>query len=73
MQTLTRKRAGLGLEAKTFIGESGTTYIVFRSPKGGYHAFAEVEAKKAARDCGAAMGHNTRAEWKSLWGAQNSN
>ena len=68
MKTLTGKRAGLGLEAKTFKGNSGTTYIVFRSADGSFHAFAEVEAKEAARDCGAVEGHNTRSEWKSIWG-----
>ncbi len=67
MKILTGKRAGFGLEAKTFSGESGTTYIVFRSAEGSFHVFAEVEAKEAARDCGAAIGHNTRSEWKSIW------
>jgi hypothetical protein len=71
MKRLTPKRAGFGLEAKTFTGKSGRTYIVFRSANGSFHAFAEVEAKEAARDCGAAPGHNTRSEWESRWKAEN--
>ena len=67
MTQLTPKRKGAGLEIKTFVGRSGTTYLVMRTGPGSYHVFAEVEAKKAARDCGAAEGANTRAEWKELW------
>jgi hypothetical protein len=65
----TAKRAGLGLEFKTFNGKSGKSYIVFRTPKGGYHAFAEVDAKEAAIDCFAPKDRNTRAQWKAVWDA----
>ncbi len=44
----TAKRKGVGLEIRTFVGHSGTSYIVFRTGKGSFHVFAEVEAKKAA-------------------------
>lgn len=67
MTMLAGKRASLGLDVKTFSGSSGLTYIVFRTTDGGFHTFVEVEAKEAARDCGAAEGHNTRSEWKSIW------
>lgn len=62
------KRQGLGLEAKTFIGKSGSSYVVFRSPGGSFHVLVETEAKAAARDCGIKSG-NTRQRWKSLWDA----
>jgi hypothetical protein len=68
MKKHTAKRKGLGLETRTFKGKRGDTYIVFRSTKGSYHAFVEVEAKKAAQDCGG-KGANTRARWQSVWNA----
>ncbi len=63
---LTPKRRGVGLETKTFVGNSGTTYLVFRSGSGSFHVLAEVEAKEAARDCGAQEGRNMRSAWKAL-------
>jgi hypothetical protein len=68
MKKLTTKRSGLGLDMKTFVGESGKTYLVFRSTSGSYHVYAEVEAKDAAEDCGG-KGANTRTKWKSVWDA----
>ncbi len=68
MRKYTSKRSGLGLSFKTFIGASGKSYLVFQTPKGAYHVFAETEAKEAARDCGAKSG-NTREQWKSIWDA----
>jgi len=62
------KRDGLGLEFKTFKGQSGKSYLVFRTLKGSYHVFVETEAKEAARDCGAGSG-TSREQWKSLWDA----
>ncbi len=67
---LKRKKKGLGLEAKTFKGEDGSSYLVFRSLDGSYHAFVEVEAKQAARECGATDGPNTRKMWERLWDAR---
>ncbi len=60
------KREGTALAFKTFIG-GGNRYLVFRSLEGSFHVFAEVEAKQAARDCGAAESANTRHMWESLW------
>jgi hypothetical protein len=65
--TLKPKSIGLGLELRTFTGDSGQAYMVMRSREGSYHVFAEVEAKAAARDCGATGDKNTRELWKSLW------
>ncbi len=66
---LTPKRRGVGLETKTFVGNSGATYVVFRT-SGSYHVLTEVDAKEAARDCGARKGGSTRAQWKALWDAK---
>jgi hypothetical protein len=52
---------------RTFTGRSGATYLVFKTGSGSYHVLAEVEAKDAARDCGAEEGSNTRTEWGKLW------
>jgi hypothetical protein len=64
------KREGTGLAFKTFVGSDGTRYLVFRSLDGSFHVFAEVEAKQAARECGAAELANTRQMWESLWEKQ---
>ena len=48
MAQLTTKRKGTGLEMRTRIGQSGCTYLIFRTGPGSYHVFAEVEAKEAA-------------------------
>ncbi len=67
MKKHTAKRDGLALEFKTFKGRSGKSYLVFRTLKGGYHVFAETEAKEAALDCDPASKGNTREQWKALW------
>jgi Arc/MetJ family transcription regulator len=67
---LKEKREGTDLAFKTFIGSNGTRYLVFRSLEGSFHVFTEVEAKQAAKDCGAAEGPNTRQMWESLWSNQ---
>lgn len=61
------KRKGLALQAKTFFGKSGQTYLVFKALRGNYHVFVETEAKKAAVDCGAPSKGHTRQQWKSVW------
>jgi len=66
---LTPKRRGAGLETRTFFGNSGASYLVFRT-SGSYHVLTEVDAKEAARDCGARKGGSTRAQWKALWDAK---
>ena len=60
------KRSGVGLEMRTFKGSEGR-YLVFCTPQGSYHVFKEVEAKQAARDCGAKLESNTREMWREVW------
>jgi len=62
-----RKRQGVGLEMKTFKGNDKQNYLVFRTPKGSYHVFLEVDAKEAATHCAAPRKGNTRQIWKQLW------
>jgi hypothetical protein len=61
------KKHGFGLEMKTFQGKGGESYLVLRTENGGYHVFLEVEAKQAARECGAIKEGNTRQMWGELW------
>ena len=67
----TDKRRGLELGIRSFKGDDGYTYIVFKTPKGSYHAFKELEAKAAAKACGAKCEGvdkpNTRQLWGELW------
>lgn len=65
--TVKKKREGLGLEMKTFEGEDGNTYLVFHTSSGSFHVFMEVEAKEAARQCGAMEEKNTRGMWIDIW------
>jgi hypothetical protein len=65
--TLKRKKHGVNLEMRTFEGNDGVTYLVFRSTGGSYHVFAEVQAKEAARRCGATKGSTPRTLWGELW------
>jgi hypothetical protein len=65
-----KKRIDKALQMKSFEGKDGKTYLVFHAPDGSYHTFVEVEAKQAARNCGAKEGTprpNTRKMWDSLW------
>jgi hypothetical protein len=64
---LKAKRTGFGLSLRSFSGRDGTTYLVFRTKQGSFHVFGEVEAKEAARQCGASVEGNTRAMWQSVW------
>ena len=70
MAELNEKREGTQLGFKTFIASDGTRYMVFRSLEGSFHVFVEVEAKQAARECGAAELANTRQMWEALWAKQ---
>ena len=45
------KRKGVGLQMRSFTGNDGKQYLVFRTPPGAFHVFKEVEAKQAAREC----------------------
>lgn len=61
------KKKGLGLEMKIFESLDGKhSYLVFRTLSGSFHVFVEVEAKKAALECGAERG-NQRQMWQNLW------
>ncbi len=62
-----QKRQGLGLEMRTFKGNAGQNYLVFRTAGGSYHVFLEVDAKEAAEHCGVPRDGNTRQMWKDLW------
>ena len=64
---LKEKREGYELPFKSFVGTDGKRYLVFRTDHGSFHVFAEVEAKQAARECGAEELANTRLMWESLW------
>ncbi len=55
------------MDIRTMRGRDGNTYLVFRTTNGSYHVFVEVEAKEAARQCGAKELSNTRMMWASLW------
>ena len=62
------KRKGVGLEMRTFKAKGkNDRFLVFRTPYGSYHVFKEVEAKQAARDCGANIEANTREMWREVW------
>jgi hypothetical protein len=61
-----KKKSGVGLDMRTFRGQEGR-YLVFRTPAGSFHVFKEVEAKEAARNCGAKVEANTREMWKQVW------
>ncbi len=61
------KKSGLGLEMRTFEGESGKSYLVFWTRDGAFHVFLEVDATEAARDCGARDEGNTRQMWQRIW------
>ena len=63
---ITKKKRGYGLELKTIDGKSGT-YLFFRAKNGDYHAFLEVEAKDAARECGAQSEGTTQQMCKEVW------
>ena len=61
-----KKKKGYGLEIKTFRGSDGT-YLVFRTRQGAFNVFVEVEAKEAARQCGATREGTPRQMWAALW------
>lgn len=55
------------LEVRTFSGKDRASYVVFRTESGAFHTFREVEAKEAARQCGASRSGTTRQMWESVW------
>ena len=60
--TSPKKKKGFRLEVRTFTGNSGRNYLVFKRLDGGFHVFVETNAAAAAEDCGA-----TLLGWGSLW------
>lgn len=77
MPKFTRKRKSFGIEMKTFQGSKGETYLVLTDGGRKYHVFGEVEAKKAAIDCGCKLDPRKNGPgpmWKDRWkNAQNQN
>jgi hypothetical protein len=67
---LKEKKDGTEIGLKVFPGRDGNRYLVFRTLDGSFHTFVEVEAKQAARECGAEELTNTRLMWESLWEQQ---
>ena len=68
------------VNVKEFFGASGVCYVIVRtkSPKGyawkafvrNANGYQKVEAKAAAKDCGAVIDDaNTHQAWKQLWAA----
>ena len=73
MKDIKLKNRGTGLEMRTFDGEDGALYLVFRTSSGAYHTFVEVDAKEAARRCGAkeeGTNANTQTIWSALWSSK---
>ena len=66
-QTVRARTKRFALEARTFMGKSGTSYLVFRTPDGGFHVFVETVAVDAATDCGAKQSGTPRDRWRSVW------
>ena len=67
MEKVKTKKQGFSLDIRTFNGKDGGTYLVFQAWSGAFHVFREVEAKAAAKDCGASSKGNTRQMWQELW------
>jgi len=64
---ISKKRKGFKMQLKTVDGSDGT-YLFMKDPAGSYHAFIEVDTKKAIRDCGIAERGTTRQLGKQLLG-----
>lgn len=63
----TKKREGYGLRMTTIDSLNGNgQYLFFKSPNGSYHAFLEVSAKEAAKECGAIGSDYTRQLCKEI-------
>jgi hypothetical protein len=67
------KKRGIGLDMRTFVGKDGRSYLVFRTGRGVYHVFMEVEAKAAARKCGATKAGTTHQMWDEVWKGDGEN
>jgi len=65
---LQTKRANDAIEIRTFSSkDKKRKYLILKTPKGTYHAFVEVDAKIAAKDCGSARKARTKQFWDALW------
>jgi len=62
-----KKRKGFSLQMKT-VDSSNGKYLFYKTPNGSYHAFLEVAAKDAAKNCGARGVGNTRQLCKEICG-----
>jgi len=62
-----KKRKGYGLQLITKPGKHGN-YLFLKTPNGSYHAFLELAAKEAARDCNVRGTGNTRKLCKQICG-----
>ena len=58
----------LTLTFKSAKGKKQTSYLFIKDPAGSYHAFMEVAALNALRDCGAKTAGNTRQTAKKFLG-----
>lgn len=53
---------------RTFKSEKdGSTYLVFRTPRGAYHVFQEVNARAAARESFGLPNSTTVQMWDKIW------
>jgi len=67
-EMLKLKRPNDALEIRTFTSkDKKRKYLILKTPKGTYHAFVEVDAKIAAKDCGSPRKPRTRQFWDALW------
>ena len=64
MKTI-KKRRGCGLKLTTRTGKNGN-YLFIKTPNGSYHAFLEIAAKEAARECNAIGAGNSRQLCKQI-------
>ena len=62
-----KKRKRFSLQMKTIDSPNGK-YLFYKTPNGSYHAFIEVAAKEAAKDCGTRRTGNTRQLCKEVCG-----
>jgi len=62
------KRPADALEIRTFTStDKKRKYLILKTPKGTYHAFVEVDAKLASKDCGSPRKARTKQFWDALW------
>ena len=68
MREVKTKNPAFALQTRTFQGKSGSSYLVFRTPKGQFHVFVETAARPAAQDCGSqSRSCNPNVHWQAVW------